>query len=374
MATETPRKRGRPRKKPTLAEVPNPCIRCGKQYKKYIGNFFKNARSEIYIQNDSRIPICANCLEDLQTGLEKKFRDKRVVYMALCAYCDIYYCDKAYYDVTDKPDGDFGKYCRVINGQQYKNKTFQDTIAEMNDRIIELLTPADMPMARKMNDQDKQKMTYVIHNIGYDCFDDDSWTDDDRRFAFNTLNDYLSDDVLEDPHKMQSVIAMVKSYVQVEQINKILNSELRKVNADAAQINKLTGVKTSLLSSINAMAKENGISAITSGKKTQGSNTLSGMMKEMAENGFEEIKVNVVDSRLSESYKEVATDNIKAIVEELSFTGDEYADMLSKQTELVSKQQDRISILEEDKRKLKIEIKELKDEIAQMDARRRSKK
>ena len=83
MATETPRKRGRPRKKPSLAEIPNPCIRCGKQYKKYIGNFFKNARSEIYIQNDSRIPICANCLADLQAGLEKKFRDKRVVFMAL---------------------------------------------------------------------------------------------------------------------------------------------------------------------------------------------------------------------------------------------------------------------------------------------------
>ena len=372
-ATETPRKRGRPRKKPTLAEVPNPCIRCGKQYKKYIGNFFKNARSEIYIQNDSRIPICANCLEDLQAGLEKKFRDKRVVYMVLCAYCDIYYCDKAYYDVTDKPDGDFGKYCRVINGQQYKNKTFQDTIAEMNDRIIELLTPADMPMARKMNDQDKQNLTYVVSSLGYDPFDDDSWSDDDRRFAFNTLADYLSDDVLEDPHKVQSVIAMVKTYVQIEQIDKTLNSELRKVNPDTEALNKLTNVKKSLLSTINATAKENGISAIASGKKSQNGSSLTRIMREMADNGFEEIKVNVINSKLSDSYKEIATDNIKAILAELAFTSDEYAEMLSNQTELVAKQQEKIDVLEEDKRKLRIQIKELNEEIGRLDARKKKK-
>ena len=370
---EAPRKRGRPRKKPTLAEVPNPCIRCGKQYKKYIGNFFKNARSEIYIQNDSRIPICANCLEDLQAGLEKKFRDKRVVYMALCAYCDIYYCDKAYYDVTDKPDGDFGKYCRVINGQQYKNKTFQDTIAEMNDRIIELLTPADMPMARKMNDQDKQNLTYVVSSLGYDPFDDDSWSDDDRRFAFNTLADYLSDDVLEDPHKVQSVIAMVKTYVQIEQIDKTLNSELRKVNPDTEALNKLTNVKKSLLSTINATAKENGISAIASGKKSQNGSSLTRIMREMADNGFEEIKVNVINSKLSDSYKEIATDNIKAILSELAFTSDEYAEMLSNQTELVAKQQEKIDVLEEDKRKLRIQIKELNEEIGRLDARKKKK-
>lgn len=373
MATETPCKRGRPRKKPTLAEVPNPCIRCGKQYKKYIGNFFKNARSEIYIQNDSRIPICANCLEDLQAGLEKKFRDKRVVYMALCAYCDIYYCDKAYYDVTDKPDGDFGKYCRVINGQQYKNKTFQDTIAEMNDRIIELLTPADMPMARKMNDQDKQNLTYVVSSLGYDPFDDDSWSDDDRRFAFNTLADYLSDDVLEDPHKVQSVIAMVKTYVQIEQIDKTLNSELRKVNPDTEALNKLTNVKKSLLSTINATAKENGISAIASGKKSQNGSSLTRIMREMADNGFEEIKVNVINSKLSDSYKEIATDNIKAILSELAFTSDEYAEMLSNQTELVAKQQEKIDVLEEDKRKLRMQIKELNEEIGRLDARKKKK-
>ena len=373
MATETPRKRGRPRKKPSLAEIPNPCIRCGKQYKKYIGNFFKNSRSEIYVQNDSRIPICSNCLADLQAMLEKKYRDKRIVFMVLCAYCDIYYCDKAYYDVMDKPDGDFGKYCRTINGQQYKNLTFKDTITDLNDRLVELLTPADMPIARKMNDQDKQNMTYVISSLGYDCFDDDSWTEDDKRFAFNTLADYLSDDVLEDPHKVQSVISMVKTYVQVEQIDKTLNTELRKSSPDSDNLHKLTNVKKSLLSTINTTAKENGISAITSGKKTQGGNSLTRIMREMADNNFEEIKVNVITSKLAESYKEVATDNIKAILAELALTGDEYAEMLSKQTELVASQQEKIDVLEEDKRKLRIQIKALNEEIGRLDARKKKK-
>jgi cell division protein FtsB len=294
--------------------------------------------------------------------------------MALCAFCDFYYTDKAFYDIADKSDCSFGKYCRIISGQQqYKNKTFRDTIAELNDTIAELTTPADMPIARKMNDQDKQNLSFVISSLGYDCFDDDSWSDDDRRFAYNTLADYLTDDVLEDSHKIQSVIAMVKTYVQVEQIDKILNMELRKSKIDADQLNKLSGVKKGLLAAINAMAKENGISAITSGKKTQSGNSLTKIMKEMGEHNFEEIKVNVINSKLSESYKEVATDNIKAILAELSLTSDEYAEMLSQQTELVAKQQERIDILEEERRKLRIEIKQLNDEIGKLDARKRKK-
>ena len=375
MATTTiPRKRGRPKKIKKPPVEPNPCIRCGRNFTKYEGNFFKNAKSDLFLQNDNRIPICSHCLEEIQKDLEKQFRDKRLVYMALCAFCDFYYTDKAFYDIADKSDCSFGKYCRIISGQQqYKNKTFRDTIAELNDIITELTTPADMPIARKMNDQDKKNLTYVISSIGYDCFDDDSWSDDDRRFAYNTLADYLTDDVLEDSHKIQSVIAMVKTYVQVEQIDKILNMELRKSKVDADQLNKLSGVKKGLLAAINAMAKENGISAITSGKKTQSGNSLTKIMKEMGEHNFEEIKVNVINSKLSESYKEVATDNIKAILAELSLTSDEYAEMLSQQTELVAKQQERIDILEEERRKLRIEIKQLNDEIGKLDARKRKK-
>ena len=374
MATETPRKRGRPKKKKVVPVDPNPCIRCGRKFTKYEGNFYKNAKSDLFLQNDNRIPICSHCLEEIQKDLEKQFRDKRLVYMALCAFCDYYYTDKAFYDIADKPDCSFGKYCRLISGQQqYKTKTFRDTIAEWNDTIAELTTPADMPIARKMNDQDKKNLTYVVSSIGYDCFDDDSWNDDDRRFAYNTLADYLTDDVLEDSHKVQSVIAMVKTYVQVEQIDKILNMELRKNRVDADQLNKLSGVKKGLLAAINAMAKENGISAITSGKKTQSGNSLTRIMKEMGEHGFEEIKVNVISSRLSDSYKEIANDNIRAIISELSLTGDEYAEMLSRQTDIVAKQQERIDILEEDRRKLKIQIKELNAEIEKLDARRKKK-
>ena len=373
MPTATPRKRGRPKKVEAIDQTPNPCIRCGKQYKRYTSNFFKNGKSDIYIQNDSRIPICSNCLTELQENLEKKIRDKRIVYMIMCAYCDFYYCDKAYYDTINN-NGDFGKYARIIGGQQqYNNKTFKDSIIEFNDRMIELLTPADMPVARKMNEQDKKNMTYVISSIGYDCFNDDSWTEDDKRFAFNTLADYLTDETLEDPHKIQSVISMVKTYVQVEQIDRSLNTELRKSSPDTDNLNKLTNVKKNLLSTINATAKENGISAIASGKKTQGGNSLTRIMREMTDNNFEEIKANVVNSRLAESYKEVATDNIKAILAELALTGDEYAEMLSNQTELVASQQEKIDILEEDKRKLRIQIKELNEEIGRLDARKKKK-
>ena len=122
------------------------------------------------------------------------------------------------------------------------------------------------------------------------------------------------------------------------------------------------------------MAKENGISAITSGKRSQGGNSLTRIMREMNENGFEEIKSNIILSKLSESYQEVANDNIKAIIAELALTGDEYAELLSQQTDLVAKQQEKIALLEDDKRKLRIEIKDLNEEIYKLDGRKKNNK
>lgn len=81
----------------------------------------------------------------------------------------------------------------------------------------------------------------------------------------------------------------------------------------------------------------------------------------MQENGFEEIKVNVVSAKMSASYQEIAKANARALIEELNLTSDEYAQKLAEQSEIVEKQQSNIENLEESIRKLKIEIKLLKE-------------
>ena len=84
-------------------------------------------------------------------------------------------------------------------------------------------------------------------------------------------------------------------------------------------------------------------------------------MKEMQENGFEEIKINLVNAKMSASYQEIAKANAKALIEELNLTSDEYAQRLAEQSEILGNQQTNIENLEEINRKLKMEIKLLKE-------------
>lgn len=65
---------------------------------------------------------------------------------------------------------------------------------------------------------------------------------------------------------------------------------------------------------------------------------------------------------MSNSYKEIAAANAKAIFDELNFSSDEYARMVAIQSEELTSLHEKIMLLEEDVRLKKIEIKKLKEE------------
>ena len=81
-------------------------------------------------------------------------------------------------------------------------------------------------------------------------------------------------------------------------------------------------------------------------------------MKEMGENGFEEIKVNLMEAKMSESYQEVAAKNARALIEELNLSGDDYARMVGEQSEFVRSLQDERDKLQEELRLTKKALKE----------------
>ena len=215
----------------------------------------------------------------------------------------------------------------------------------------------------KWNSSDIKNKSYVLQTVGYDCFDDESYVDENKKFLYNTLADYLTDDVIEDPHKMQSVIALVKTTLQVENVDRLINRELKKTQPDKDLIKSLTDIKEKLSRTINSSANDNGISAKGSGKGSKGSNTLTNIMKEMAENGFEEIKTNIVNVKMSNSYKEISKENARALFDELNNTSDDYARMVATQAEMIDGYQTKITQLEEAIRLLKIENKALKVEL-----------
>lgn len=335
------------------------CTRCGKTVSDAKSLFYVSNKSPLFTANDFYTHICCNCTNDLFTEAENKFKDTKLALLVTCHYLDIFFSEELYESIKGNANFSFGNYLRLINGTQYKAKNFTTSLLIIinNGQALKGSFEIQQSKESKWKSADLKNKSYVIKTIGYDCFEDENYTDENRKFLFNTLSDYLTDDVVEDPHKLQCVIAMVKTTLQVENVDKLINAEFRKTLPDYVLLKSLGDIKDKYARNINNTANENGISAKTSGKNSKGANALTNIMKEMLENNYEQIKVNIVDINLSDSYKEISYDNAHALIEELNNTSDEYARLVAEQSEIVGEYQDKIMILEESIRSLKIENK-----------------
>lgn len=367
---ETPKKRGRPKKvvkklegEPALYR----CTRCGCEWENPKGHFFMSKYSSLYNANFGYTNLCCSCANEMFRDYENIFKDTKLALMLVCHDLDFYFSDELYDKIKLNDNFSIGNYFKYLNGTQYNKKTFKHSLLEVvKNEGLRSDSEIRGDREAKWLDSDKKNKNYVLSSVGYDCFEDSNYTDEERKFLFNTMADYLTDEVLEDPHKLQQVIILVKTLLQSDEIDKSINAEFKKGIPDYQVMDKLTGVKNKLISNINAIAVDVGISAKSTGKGNKGSNTLTNIMKEMQENGFEEIKTNIVNAKMSVSYQEVAKANAKALLDELNYTTDEYAQMVAQQSEIISELQERNEQLEEEVRLGKVELKKIKNQYSEV--------
>ena len=358
---KTPKKIGNPKKKvkkaagePALYR----CTRCGCEWETAKGHYFMSKSSMLFDSNCGYTNICVECTNELFKEYQSRFKDTKLALMLICKDLDIFFSDALYDSIKANPDFTIGNYFKYINGMQYARKNFSNTLLAMiNDKGLRPDSEIREDREEKWKVADKRNKSHVLSSVGYDCFEDNSYTDEERKFLFNTMADYLTDEVLEDPHKLQQVIILVKTLLQSDEIDRSINAEFKKGIPDYQVMDKLTNVKNKLIGNINAIAVDVGISAKSVSRTNKGSNTLSNIMKEMQEQGFEETKVNIVEAKMSASYQEVAKANAKALIEELNLTGDEYAQMVAQQSEMIRDLQDKIEKMEEEKRLINLQSK-----------------
>ena len=87
-------------------------------------------------------------------------------------------------------------------------------------------------------------------------------------------------------------------------------------------------------------------------------------MKEMSDANFTLSKVNIHDVNMSESFREIAQMNAKALIDEMGMTGDDYARLCAEQRTFLSELQKQNDDLEETNRLLSIKIKDLETKMS----------
>ena len=335
------------------------CTMCGTVYNDN-KNFLSARGNIIYQSNDDKVPICRKCSSALFEELNNRYRDEKTVFMIMCYYLGYYFDEMLYEKMKDKSNFSFSLYTQSLSLAQNKNKDFVNTILEvLQNRLREDEEIRD-EIEEKWTDDEKSAKYFCIEAVGYDCFNDKTYTNSDRKELFIFLYNNLTDDVLEDNKKINAVIELAKTQIQISKMNEILNKELKNVSTlDYAKAEKLVNIKNRLSSTYNDIANENGLSQKSAGVKVRKSNALTAIMKEMVNNNFEDIKVNYIDSKLSQSYKEIAEINAKALNNELNLSADDYALMVSRQADKIRTLQSNNELLEEENRKLKVQIKKM---------------
>lgn len=214
----------------------------------------------------------------------------------------------------------------------------------------------------KWTKEDKQNMKYIISKLGYDPFEDVGLDEFDRKYCFNLLSGYFdTPGILEDGHKKQCVIEITMSYCQCRKITDELNTELSKTDSNEKRITSLTSAKSSLLSSISTIAKDNNISSNYNKNSNQGQDSISSMMKEMEKNGFQEIQVNLFDIKTSEAFKQIDDISNQNIANQLTLDNNEYSDIVKEQRDSIKNLESEVDRLKEENRNLKNQIIDLEN-------------
>ena len=371
------------------------CTKCGNE-KKYL-DFYSSA-SPLY-SSDKRIPICKDCIRELcvnsKTGeineleLNKTlrivqkpfFKDDLASAYAQFSKENSYIADE---DVKKYGDKILGLYFKNTMLRQNKNLSYDEseklefmhsnsniplsTKQKIAEKYMDInkekkcIQDVDIKSKIMWTKKDKQNMNYVISTVGYDPFDDLELSESDRKHCFNIMAGYCDTaGIVEDGNKTQGVVEMTNMYCQCKNLTAAINAEMNKDNPDDQKISRLTSSKTSMLSSISTIAKDNNISSNYNKNSKQGQNSITSKMKEMEENDFEMIKVNLFDIKTSEAFKQIADLSNQSIMDQLTFDNNDYTEIVKEQREMIQSFEIEVDSLNEENRNLKNKIIDLEN-------------
>jgi hypothetical protein len=237
----------------------------------------------------------------------------------------------------------------IYLNNENKNSVINTESENINFENIE--TPVEL------TEQDIQVKNDVIRLIGYDPFA--GYSKFDQKFLYNELISYLDEDTLDDNFKLSQILQLINNNNQIRKLDLVINSissNSSSLITKHGDIKSLTAIKNQIVASTDKIAKENSISVKNRGDKTAGKSTLTYMMKNYRELGFEEAEQDYYDQKKAYGMRLVADISNKSIIDQLQFDENDMNDIFFTQRQLLQELQIKVSDLEEENRQLNEKI------------------
>ena len=324
------------------------CACCGKP--KYEEYFYKNESSFLFTGIWNCIPFCKACLDSLYRRYSMD-NEQMASAAAVVAAMDLPFIDAS--ARTQFEDGIFkvGNYARLRNFPAMRGKTFINSI--ISGEFFDVKDKIKIDIERSWDIQDRRNKKFVISKYGYDPYEAFGYEDTDYRAAFNITAKYLEDEsILQDAHKMQSLVTMVATILQSNKVETLLTYQYRNIKPDTNEIRTLTATKKDLQATISKLAEDNNISSKYQKENKSAQNHLTSKMKEMATAEYWEAKPNMFDVRTSAAMRQMMDISHQSILSQLELADSDYANMVKEQREMIKNLQDKCDRLEEENRNL----------------------
>lgn len=309
----------------------------------------------------------AELMEDKEG--EEFYKERQALYK-ICALTGVYYDDRVAKQLFEEPvhywDDNKGPvpsnyhwvliYFRyIMNDPQLSKRTFflSDNLAF--DESIAFQYSAE-GYAERMSEQDQRNRLEVIRQFHRDPFLDDP--PEDRSRLYEDLLTMASEDIAEDLPKSRAAIEIVRAYSRIDKINQALiqmQTNVESMITNQGSIDALTKQKAKEIDAIDKLSKGHGFAERYANAKSKGSGTLTAIVRDMNDIGYDKGAVNKFDIETAEGMKQVAELSAESIVKQLDLTGADFADMVRQQANIIRKMQSVMEAQSEELRLLKEE-------------------
>ena len=149
-----------------VAEDYYKCCTCGKKYTKQSGNF-SYSQSPLFKGNNSFLPICNNCLENLVEQYTELLGSQNEAIKRVCLHWDIYFSESLL-NSTKKIDANRSRikcYVKNCNLQQHAGKTYDTYLKEINSERIDTIN--DLEELKQDKEIKVSQKTIKFFGLGY---------------------------------------------------------------------------------------------------------------------------------------------------------------------------------------------------------------
>ena len=224
----------------------------------------------------------------------------------------------------------------INNNPNYKDLTFFDQLKKEN---FEKVYKEELNL-KGLNEEDRKNRMAVMDILSYDPFKDEDPVDKPQ--LYRDLAGMLTENMRKDVAKAKAALAIVRNYNNLEKYQKKMN-ELTKAGDIGDEVQKqldsLMKISKTIQDSINVTAEKNNFTV--KGIGSNGRGMLSDVMNQIEEKGVDLGITNFYDIATSKSIEDVANISWKAMLNQVSLSKTDYADILSDQATLVKEAQEK---------------------------------